>query len=134
MRREKRLEIDARARLHPNDWSSMEVRVLDLSANGFRAECDARVPAGTCVTLEVPGVGPSMAYVTWRKGTRFGAQFAGPIAMSDCSWSPAGAETLLARLLVDRADARATGQFGPELELRRRILAGLPIRKGPAAT
>jgi len=130
VRREERINVDEPARLHPNDWSSVEVRLLDLSANGFRAECDARVPAGSCVALEVPGRGRVTAYVTWRRGDRFGAQFADPIDLDRCGWSPVAAEQLLARMLVERAEAHGGGRSGHELELRRQILNKLTMRRG----
>lgn len=133
MRQEERTPLDEPARLHPNSWSSLEVRVLDLSPSGFKAECEARVTVGNCVTLEVPGVGLCYASVTWRRGNRFGAKFADQIDLSDCGWSPVSREAALARMLVERARARRTGQFAAELELRRKILDGLPVRRGREA-
>ena len=127
MRREKRLPVDEPARLHPNDWSSLEVRVLDLSSNGFRAECEARVAVGSCVTLELPGIGSKLAYVTWRRGDKFGAKFSQPVSIGDCGWSHLSHQAVLARMLVERAAARSVGQYGAEFELRRKILDGLPI-------
>ncbi len=128
MRREKRTEIDEAARLHPNNWSSLEVRVLDISQGGFRAECEARVVAGSPVTLEVPGVGPANAHVTWRRGNRFGAKFDQPLEMDRCVWSPLCDQVVLSRMLVERATAHQSGAFGHELEWKRRILESLPIR------
>lgn len=133
MRRDERSAIDEAARLHPNSWSSLEVRVLDLSAGGFKAECEARVTVGNCVTLEVPGIGACYASVTWRRGDRFGAKFGEPIDMTKCGWSPVSAEAMLARMLIERAQARRAGQFAAEIELRQRILAGLPMRRGAEA-
>lgn len=128
MRREKRTQVDAAARLHPNSWSSIEIRVLDISPQGFRAECEARILAGTPVTLEVEGVGPLRAHITWRRGGRFGAKFDEPAGLSGCSWGPVCDQVALSRLLVDRALARRAEAVGSELELRRKILEGLPVR------
>ena len=128
MRREKRTQIDETARLHPNNWSSLEVKVLDVSPNGFRAECDARVMAGSPVVLEVPGIGSVNAHVTWRRGNRFGAKFDRPVDMSACSWSPLCEQVVLSRMLIERALARESGEFGSELELKRKILDNLPVR------
>jgi hypothetical protein len=133
VRREERTALDEPARLHPNSWSSLEVRVLDLSPGGFKAECDARVTVGSSVTLEAPGVGPLYATVTWRRGDRFGARFTAPVDLAACGWSPVSEEERLARMLVERAHARRSGAFGAELELRRKILAGLPMRRGQKA-
>ena len=127
MRREERLPIDEPARLHPNEWSSLEVRVLDLSSNGFRAECEARVTVGSCVTLELPGIGSELAYVTWRRGDRFGAKFTKPLVVDDCNWSGLPSDKVLARMLVERATARRVGHYGHEIELRRKILDALPM-------
>lgn len=131
MRREDRIAVDEAARLHPNGWSSLEVRLLDLSANGFRAHCEARVPAGSCVALELPGAGRVTAYVTWRRGDRFGAQFSEPIQVERSGWAALAPERQLARMLVERSEARAAGEAGHEIELRRRILRSLPVRRGP---
>lgn len=128
MRREKRTQVNEAARLHPNDWSSLEVRVLDVSASGFRAECEARVMVGSAVKLEIEGLGPVEARVTWRRGERFGAKFEVPIDMSRCTWSPVCEQIMLSRMLVDRAAARRSGAYGSELELRRKILDSLPVR------
>ena len=127
MRREKRLPLDEPARLHPNHWSSLEIRVLDLSANGFRAECEARVTVGSCVTLELPGIGSELAYVTWRRGDKFGAKFCEPVSIERCGWSGLAEHAVLARMLVERAAARSVGQYGAEFELRRKILGCLPM-------
>jgi hypothetical protein len=132
MRREKRTEIDATARLHPNDWSSLEVRVLDVSANGFRAESDARILSGSVLGVDVPGVGTVYAHVTWRRAGRFGAQFDTPIDLDRCSWTPLCRQVVLARMLIDHALANRSGAFGNELELKRKILGGLPPLKAIA--
>lgn len=128
MRREKRIEVDEAARLRPNSWSSIEVRVLDISANGFRAECDARLLVGSTVTLEVAGIGSIDAHITWRRAERFGAHFDEPVDIARCTWAPVCDQVVLSRMLVDRALARRAGAFGNELELRRKILEGLPVR------
>lgn len=106
----------------------MEVQVLDLSPSGFRAECDARVTVGSPVTLEVDGIGPVHARVTWRRGNRFGAKFDTPTDVSACAWPPVCEQVVLSRMLVERAQARQSGAFGQELELRRKILGSLPVR------
>jgi len=133
VRQEKRTEIDETARLHPNSWSSLEVRVLDLSAGGFRAQCEARVIVGSPVKIEIEGIGPVNAHVTWRRGDRIGAKFDSPIDLSRCRWSALREEIVLSRMLVERARANQAGAFGQELELRRKILESLPVKRLPAA-
>jgi hypothetical protein len=128
VRQEKRTQVDEATRLHPNDWSSLEVQVQDISPSGFRAECEARVLVCSRVLLEVPGVGPVHAVVAWRRGNRFGAKFDRPIDLARCTWAPAADEVVLSRMLVDRAAAWEAGAAGRERELKRRILEALPVR------
>ena len=129
-RRAQRVSLDEAARLRPNDWSSLEVRMIDLSESGFRASCDARLQRGGLVTLEVQGVGPVEAQVEWQRGDTFGARFVLPIDMEKCSWTPTERESVLAQLLIDRAAARQAGRMNAERRLRQRILNTLPMKSG----
>ena len=130
MRKSARIPVDAPARLHPNSWSSLEVRLLDLSATGFRAACEAKVIIGLAVQLEVPGIGEVEALVSWRRGEQFGARFLKPIDLDRCEWSAGQHETLLAKLLVARAEAQRAGRECEERDLRQQILVSLPIHGG----
>lgn len=130
MRQSERIAVDQPARLHPNQWSSLEVRVLDCSEKGFRAACDAAVPRGSVVRLEVPAIGTVDAQVEWRRGGQFGARFLAPIDLGRSGFQPMPKEKVLARLLVQRAAARASGLFSQEAALRKEILASLPVRSG----
>jgi hypothetical protein len=129
-RRAQRVSLDEAARLRPNDWSSLEVRMIDLSESGFRASCDARLQRGGLVTLEVQGVGAVEAQVEWQRGDTFGARFVAPIDMEKCSWTPTERESVLAQLLIDRAAARQAGRLNAERRLRQRILNTLPMKSG----
>jgi hypothetical protein len=129
-RRAERMPLDEAARLRPNDWSSLEIRMIDLSAAGFRAQCDALLQAGSAVSLEVPGIGPVEAQVEWRRGDMFGARFFQPLDLSRCGWTPRERGSALAQLLIDRAKANSAGNSDIESRLRRQILAALPMRKG----
>jgi hypothetical protein len=131
-RRAERLALDEATRLRPNSWSSLEVRMLDLSSLGFRASCEARLQPGGCVSLDVPGLGAVEAQVEWTRGDQFGARFLRPIEVDRCEWSLRDRHHALAHLLVQRAAARTAGRRGVESELRRKILAALPMRKGIA--
>ncbi len=128
-RRSERLPLDQSARLRPNGWSSLEVRVLDLSESGFRASCEARVQAGSCVSLDVPGLGPVEAQVEWQRSGQFGARFVQPIDLDRCGWALPDHPDELARLLVQRAGARQAGRTAVEADLRRQILDTLPVRR-----
>jgi hypothetical protein len=132
-RRSERLPLDAETRLRPNSWSSLQVRMLDLSASGFRAECEARVKPGGSVSLDVPGIGAVDAQVEWQRGDQFGARFFEPIELEDCQWTFRERHPTLARLLIERAAANRAGRRGAEGQLRREILSALPMRKGIAS-
>src|SRR3954464_10638901 len=109
-RQVERLAIDEATRLKPNDWSSLEVRMVDLSPLGFRASCDARILPGSCVSLDIPGIGEALAQVEWRRDGEFGARFVPPIELAACRWRFAQRRGALARLLVERAAARRVGR------------------------
>ena len=129
-RRAQRVNLDEAARLRPNDWSSLEVRMIDISESGFRASCEARLQRGGLVTLEVQGIGSVEAQVEWQRGEAFGARFILPIDIAKCSWTPSERESVLAQLLIDRAAARRAGRVNAERRLRQRILNTLPMKNG----
>jgi hypothetical protein len=130
VRRAERVALDQSARLRPNSWSSLEIRMIDLSELGFRAGCDARLQCGGGVTLDIPGLGPVDAQVEWQRDGEFGARFFRPICLDGCDWVIGGQQRTLAHLLVERAAARRGGRARADQQLRREILAALPIRKG----
>jgi hypothetical protein len=132
-RKAERLPLDAETRLRPNSWSSLQIRMLDLSASGFRAQCEARVKPGGSVSLDVPGIGPVDAQVEWQRGDQFGARFFSPIELRRCGWTFRERHEALARLLIERAAANRVGRRGAEAQLRREILSALPMRKGCAS-
>jgi len=129
MRRNERIAVDETARLRPNGWSSLEVRIVDLSEAGFRAKCEATILCGSPIRIDLPGLGEVEAQVSWRRNGEIGACFILPIDLSRCTAARASSETLLARLLVQRADARSAGRFRQEQQLRRQILGALPMRR-----
>jgi hypothetical protein len=129
-RRAERVALDEAARLRPNSWSSLEIRMIDLSALGFRAACDARLQPGGGVSLEIPGLGPIDAQVEWQREGEFGARFFQPIDLEACDWTIGDQHRTLAHLLIQRAAARRSGRVSADLQLRRQILGSLPIRKG----
>jgi hypothetical protein len=129
-RRAERLALDENTRLKPNSWSSLEIRMLDLSPLGFRANCEARLQPGGGVTLEIPGIGPVEAQVEWQRDNQFGARFYTEIDLDSCEWMLGERPNPLAQLLVQRAQAQAAGRGSAEAQIRQRILEALPIRKG----
>lgn len=123
-----RLALDEPARLAPNDWSSLEVRLLECTERSFRARCDETVRIAGLVSLVVPGIGPVKAYITWRRRNQFSATFAEPLDLSRARFMPVNGEAVLARLLRERATAYASGRKGDERKLRARISEALPMR------
>ena len=128
-RQSERLRVDGEARLRPNDWSSIEVGMMDLSESGFRARCEARVQAGSAVSLEIPGIGAVEALVEWQRGQQLGARFFQPIDLKLCAWTLRERHHALAELLVERAQAKRAGRRLAESQLRRQILGALPMQK-----
>jgi hypothetical protein len=133
VRRAERRTLDEAARLRPNSWSAMEVRMTDISECGFRAGCEARLPVGGCVSLDVPGIGTVDAQVEWQRGDEFGARFLAPLPLDRCRWTLGDGDAPLASLLFQRAAAHKVGRDRADAALRRRILDALPMRKGGAA-
>jgi hypothetical protein len=133
VRQAERRALDEAARLRPNSWSTVEIRMTDISELGFRAEAEARLQAGGLVTLDVPGIGPVDAQVEWQRQGEFGARFLAPLALHRCAWVVEERGAPLANLLFQRAAAHKVGRSAADAQLRRRILAALPVRKGGAA-
>jgi hypothetical protein len=125
---ESRLALDEPARLAPNDWSSVEIRMLECTADGFRASCDIAIKKGAVVTLDVPGVGPARAHITWRRGSQFAAYFDEPVELARTGFMAVNGEAILARLLKERARAHAAGRAEEERNLRGRISEILPMK------
>ena len=132
-RRAERMPLDESTRLRPNEWSSLEIRMIDLSSCGFRANCEARLQLGSRVSLDIPGVGAVDAQVEWQRDDMFGARFFQPIDVAKCSWSARERVSVLARLLIERAAAAKAGRTEVEKQIRQRILATMPISKGSAS-
>ncbi len=91
-RRTTRLAIEGRASLTPQNLYNVEVKVRDLSAAGFMAECAEPVRIGSYVTLDIPGLGPVHAQVRWQIGMRMGGMFLDPISLARCEWTAEKAE------------------------------------------
>jgi hypothetical protein len=128
-RSERRLALDQSARLAPNDWSSLDIRMLECTARDFRAATFATVRVGASVMIEVPGIGWVRAYVSWQRGGQFTGVFAVPIDLARARLMSVNREAVLARLLAERAAAHAEGKDSEERDLRMRIRENLPIRR-----
>jgi hypothetical protein len=91
-RRTPRRRVRGTASLRHQDWR-VEVRIRDVSTEGFMAECAEPVRIGGYVALEVPGIGPVQAQVRWQLGPRMGGQFLDPISLARCEWVASPAES-----------------------------------------
>jgi hypothetical protein len=87
-RRTARLEVsDVQANLTPQDLYHVEIKVQNVSAAGFMAECAAPVRIGSCVSLDIPGIGAVEAQVRWQIGLKMGGMFLDPISLGRCEWT-----------------------------------------------
>jgi hypothetical protein len=88
-----RLHVAAPARLRPNDWSTTQVDMIDISEAGFRASGEVCFRIGAYVSLQVPGIGWVEGLIVWQHLGQFGARFIVPIDLGHCAWtaSPAAA-------------------------------------------
>ena len=91
-RRAARVAIQGKASLCPQNRYHVEVKVRDLSAAGFMAECAEPVGIGSYVSLDIPGIGPVHAQVRWQIGVRMGGMFLDPISLARCEWTAEKAE------------------------------------------
>jgi hypothetical protein len=128
VRRQKRLALDESARFAPNDWSSLDIRLLECTAVSFRAATDLNLRLGAAVSIELPAMGWTRACVTWRRSGEFSAKFERPIDLARVRCLSLNREAVLARLLCERAAAHAAGRTAEEQALRGEILRALPLR------
>ncbi|MFN3945052.1 MAG: PilZ domain-containing protein [Allosphingosinicella sp.] len=91
-RRSQRVRVDGTATMRAQNWYNVEVKVCDVSACGFMAECVEPVRIGSYVSLDVPGIGPVHAQVRWQIGRRMGGMFLDPISLQRCEWTATQAE------------------------------------------
>lgn len=78
-RREERLSIATVAKLRDRHSNKYDVRLLDLSVTGFRAEAHYALDAGQIVWLTIPGMQGLEATVAWRRGIEIGCSFRQPL-------------------------------------------------------
>ena len=91
-RRTGRLAVEKTSNLRSQHWYQIEVKVRNLSACGFMAECAAPVRIGSYVSLDVPGLGRVQAQVRWQLGVSMGGRFLDPISLARCEWIATPAE------------------------------------------
>jgi hypothetical protein len=87
-RRTARVDVsDVQANLTPQDLYHVEIKVQNVSAAGFMAECAAPVRIGSYVSLDIPGIGTVEAQVRWQIGLKMGGMFLDPISLGRCEWA-----------------------------------------------
>jgi hypothetical protein len=86
-RRSARVDVSDVVNLAPQDLYNVEIKVRNVSAAGFMAECAAPVRIGSYVTLDIPGIGPVEAQVRWQIGRTMGGMFLDPISLGRCEWT-----------------------------------------------
>lgn len=74
-----RTPLEHDAPIRPLGQSGAEVRLVNLSAEGFMARIDAAIAPGCRVWLTLPGLGQVNAEVVWARNGQLGGRFAEPI-------------------------------------------------------
>ena len=78
-RQQERVPIAIPARLRDRHSNKYNVRLLDLSVTGFRAEAHYSLDAGQIVWLAIPGMQGLEATIAWRHGQEIGCSFRQPL-------------------------------------------------------
>lgn len=78
-RQKPRVPLRMNARLRDRHSNSYDVRVLDISVSGFRAEALYKIDADQIVWLTIPGMQGLEAEVTWNRGGVIGCRFKQPL-------------------------------------------------------
>jgi hypothetical protein len=128
-RKAPRRDLGRPARLKPNDWSSIEVEVVNFSTDGFRARCEAVLRIGSYVSIQIPGIGSVQAKIVWNKAGEFGAKFVQPIDPRYCGWF--GAEAPGAAAEEAEALESVAALLAKRVEMR---IAGAPAEPAPGGS
>ena len=102
-RKAERRIVNLAARLREPGASLAEIDVINLSTDGFMAQGEMAIEAGSYVWLKLPGLEPQNSKVVWVEDGKAGFEFANPL-------HPATLE-----LLVNTSrKAVPKGHFGPQ--------------------
>lgn len=74
-----RLPTKLDAKLRDRSGTRCNVRVVDLSLTGFRAETLSTLHPGTTVWVTLPGLQGLEATIAWQRGEHIGAAFVRPL-------------------------------------------------------
>ena len=72
--------VEFDAMLRAADGTTIDVRVVNLSARGFMARTEASFAIDAPIRITLPRVGALDARIAWTLGGRIGAQFILPLA------------------------------------------------------
>lgn len=75
IRRENRDDVHYRARAFGPDAKQHTFLIVNISAHGLMARCDACFEIGDRIRLQLPVIGVQIAEIRWSLGGRLGAQF-----------------------------------------------------------
>jgi hypothetical protein len=78
-RKSTRVPVALGAGLRQRGSGSVSVEVVDLSVDGFRAQCYLEVQKGDDVWLRLPGLEAYCAKIVWTEGTLIGCAFDRPL-------------------------------------------------------
>ena len=74
-----RRAVTFRARLRDRSASRFEIKLIDLSPTGFRAETAYRLSPGATVWINLPGLASIESVIAWQNGEQIGAAFRVPL-------------------------------------------------------
>ncbi|MBX9797113.1 PilZ domain-containing protein [Sphingomonas sp.] len=76
-------EVHYRTRATGPDKRPLELLLVNISAQGLMARCDAPLAPGDRIAVTLPGLGAVPAEVRWALGGRIGCELASKIAVAD---------------------------------------------------
>ena len=70
-----REEVFYRTRATSQAGDAVQLQIVNVSACGFMARCEAELTAGESISVRLPVIGDVSAEVRWSLGGRIGCQF-----------------------------------------------------------
>lgn len=76
-------EVHYRSRGTLANGRVVQLLIVNISARGLMARCEAALGDGDCIRVQLPVVGALDGEIRWSLGGRFGCQLTGTIALAD---------------------------------------------------
>lgn len=76
-----RIPVFHRTRAMGPDGQPLSLVIVDLSASGLMARCEAKLEAGSRLQVMFPAIGMCSAKVSWSLGGRIGCELDHPIGL-----------------------------------------------------